>query len=528
MRTRIIRHHQNTPPVVGEFGLPTRPFPVQAKARQSPSPEKDAREIKQQPQSTPSPGASFSRVQVSGDRWQPGHPGSGLPLPEAVRKKMEIAFRADFSDVRIHQGPDAESLSALAFTQARDIHFAPGHYNPSSREGQRIIAHELTHVMQQRAGKVAVPEGQDVALNSDPTLEAEADALGSRAAEGEPVNVPSIRPGGESPTYRAVGGPIQGMQEPMDNGGGRGGRKKKSRDEEEENEPPTSVSRFPNYGTFSAPPPSVPTSYHSDLPVEEDVSAIESPSPSPSPQFSEAEQRALQAMEFGRRVGKVTEYTGSNPLKSETYSQLRPSVKQREYEETQPLLPESDELQKWRVRDLGKETGKLVLGKAVDKLSGLPVSGSVDTLSTASTAVQVGHTLPRGGYEEIPDAPEIENANAVISRRLKKQGTSKATSVGGGLLGATIGSLFGPVGTFLGGFFGGKAASKATDKVLGTENEDSNAHAAVLTLHQRAREGDGSAFATLLSLGIDEDTIKASDGWKAAMDQLGLSGHHLV
>jgi hypothetical protein len=130
-----------------------------------------------------------------------------------VRKKMEIAFRADFSDVRIHQGPDAESLSALAFTQGRDIHFAPGHYNPSSREGQRIIAHELTHVMQQRAGKVAVPEGQDVALNSDPTLEAEADALGSRAAEGEPVNVPGIRSGGESPTHRA-GGPILGYARP--------------------------------------------------------------------------------------------------------------------------------------------------------------------------------------------------------------------------------------------------------------------------------------------------------------------------
>jgi hypothetical protein len=234
-------------------------------------------------------------------------------------------------------------------------------------------------------------------------------------------------------------------------------------------------------------------------------------------------------MEFGRRVGKVTEYTSLNPLKSETYSQLRPSVKGQDYEETQPLLPESDELQKWRVRDLGKETGKLVLGKALDKLSGLPVSVSVDTLSTASTAVQVGHTLPRGGHEEIPDAPEIENANAVISRRLKKQSASKATSVGGGVLGATLGSLIAPgLGTVAGGILGGKVSSKATDKVLGTESEDSDAHAAVLTLHQRAREGDGSAFATLLSLGIDEDTIKASDGWKAAMDQLGLSGHHLV
>lgn len=106
----------------------------------------------------------------------------GQPLPPHVRQKMEAFFKTNFSDVRVHVGPQASSIGALAFTQGSHIHFAPGHYNPSSPQGQAIIGHELAHVMQQRSGRVRNPFGSGVAVVQDRRLEAEADVLGMRAA----------------------------------------------------------------------------------------------------------------------------------------------------------------------------------------------------------------------------------------------------------------------------------------------------------------------------------------------------------
>lgn len=107
----------------------------------------------------------------------------GWPLPRGVREKMETAMGANFSDVRIHVGPEAASIGAIAFTWGSDIHFAPGQYNPHTPHGQFLIGHELTHVVQQRAGRVANPFGSGVAVVQDHALEAEADRLGKLAAQ---------------------------------------------------------------------------------------------------------------------------------------------------------------------------------------------------------------------------------------------------------------------------------------------------------------------------------------------------------
>ena len=72
----------------------------------------------------------------------------GWILPKEVQTKMEAALGADFSDVRIHVGPEVASIGAIAFTWGSDIHFAPGHYNPHSMQGQQLLGHELTHVLQ--------------------------------------------------------------------------------------------------------------------------------------------------------------------------------------------------------------------------------------------------------------------------------------------------------------------------------------------------------------------------------------------
>jgi hypothetical protein len=107
---------------------------------------------------------------------------SGQRLPESVQKKMESFFGTDFSDVRVHVGPEASSIGALAFTYGSDLYFAQGQYDPQSPHGQRLIGHELTHVVQQRAGRVRNPFGSGVAVVQDPGMEAEAERMGVRVA----------------------------------------------------------------------------------------------------------------------------------------------------------------------------------------------------------------------------------------------------------------------------------------------------------------------------------------------------------
>jgi hypothetical protein len=79
--------------------------------------------------------------------------GSGRPMHEPVRRQMESAFGADFSGVRIHEGPRSAELNnriqAKAFTVGSDIHFRDGAPDTSTSSGQHLLAHELTHTIQQ-------------------------------------------------------------------------------------------------------------------------------------------------------------------------------------------------------------------------------------------------------------------------------------------------------------------------------------------------------------------------------------------
>lgn len=119
----------------------------------------------------------------------PAPSGGGSPLPAEVRARMERAFGADFSAVRIHQGEHAASIGARAYTRGTDIHFAPGTYDPSSAAGQELLGHELAHVVQQSQGRVAATvQKKGVAINDDASLEHEADQLGARAARGEAIH----------------------------------------------------------------------------------------------------------------------------------------------------------------------------------------------------------------------------------------------------------------------------------------------------------------------------------------------------
>jgi hypothetical protein len=79
--------------------------------------------------------------------------GAGMPLDAASRSYFEPRFGHDFGHVRVHAGPRAAaaaaSVQARAFTIGRDVVFAAGEHNPESEVGKRLLAHELTHVLQQ-------------------------------------------------------------------------------------------------------------------------------------------------------------------------------------------------------------------------------------------------------------------------------------------------------------------------------------------------------------------------------------------
>jgi hypothetical protein len=107
---------------------------------------------------------------------QDAKPG-GRPLPDKVRAPMERAFGTDFSGVRVHTGPQAEtlnrSMSARAFTAGQDIFFSQGEYRPESARGAEILAHELTHVVQQNGGAIGrEPTDEDEQAGSEPDVQA--------------------------------------------------------------------------------------------------------------------------------------------------------------------------------------------------------------------------------------------------------------------------------------------------------------------------------------------------------------------
>ncbi|MCT7997461.1 eCIS core domain-containing protein [Laspinema olomoucense] len=80
--------------------------------------------------------------------------GGGQPLSPSLREPMEREFGADFGGVRVHTGAQADALSrsiqAKAFTTGQDVFFRQGAYEPCSSGGQELLAHELTHVVQQQ------------------------------------------------------------------------------------------------------------------------------------------------------------------------------------------------------------------------------------------------------------------------------------------------------------------------------------------------------------------------------------------
>jgi hypothetical protein len=110
--------------------------------------------------------------------------GGGHPLEGGVRQRMQSAFGADFSGVRVHSGFAAQEasdrLEARAFTIGTDIAFGPGEYQPGTPVGDALIAHELAHVVQQQSSDVdGAPMAKGEAQSSALEEEADVSAVGA-------------------------------------------------------------------------------------------------------------------------------------------------------------------------------------------------------------------------------------------------------------------------------------------------------------------------------------------------------------
>ena len=120
---------------------------------------------------------------------------AGQPLDGATRSFMESRFGHDFSGVRVHTDASAQesarAVNALAYTVGRDVVFGSGQYAPRTKEGRRLIAHELTHTLQQSSATALQKESLAVAP-ADDAGEREAEQFAAQVEFATPAHRPSV------------------------------------------------------------------------------------------------------------------------------------------------------------------------------------------------------------------------------------------------------------------------------------------------------------------------------------------------
>ena len=117
----------------------------------------------------------------------------GEPLDAASRTFMESRFGHDFSRVRVHTNTraaeSAQAVQSLAYTVGRDVVFGSGQYAPGTSTGRRLLAHELTHVIQQGDGRLASSGIQMAGHEADEHFEREADRVAHAVVQGGTAGV---------------------------------------------------------------------------------------------------------------------------------------------------------------------------------------------------------------------------------------------------------------------------------------------------------------------------------------------------
>ena len=121
----------------------------------------------------------------------------GQPLDAGARHRMEAGFGHDFSNVRIHTGPlaaeSANSIAAAAYTTGHHIVFGAGVYTPGTAAGAHTLAHELAHVVQQRASGTSGPQRRTADIGpAHDVWEQSADAAAHAVMSPGGVHAPAL------------------------------------------------------------------------------------------------------------------------------------------------------------------------------------------------------------------------------------------------------------------------------------------------------------------------------------------------
>jgi hypothetical protein len=121
---------------------------------------------------------------------------SGTPLSNDIKSPMEYYFNSDFTNVKVHTDSNADSmnkdLKSHAFTHKNHIYFGRNKYNTNSTEGKKLIAHELTHVIQQKAAKSSLDLSKPKLVKSKYQSEIEADNIANQVSSDHIVNKKKI------------------------------------------------------------------------------------------------------------------------------------------------------------------------------------------------------------------------------------------------------------------------------------------------------------------------------------------------
>jgi hypothetical protein len=141
---------------------------------------------------------------------------SGQPLDRPTRQFMEGRMGQDFGDVRVHTdasaSDSARSVNAQAYTVGNDIVFQSGTYAPDSDAGRHVLAHELTHVVQQRSGPVEgtpAPGGIKISHPSDSFEQAAERNAGEVMSQTPPPPVAEAPAAAPAPVQRMEETPVQ-------------------------------------------------------------------------------------------------------------------------------------------------------------------------------------------------------------------------------------------------------------------------------------------------------------------------------
>jgi hypothetical protein len=153
--------------------------------------------------------------------------GAGAPLPASVRHQMEPKLGASLDGVRVHTDGESartsQDLGARAFTVGSDVHFNAGEFNPGTKEGDRLLAHELTHVIQgQKSGvrRKEISEGEGGI---------EGDKAKSTGESGDDESLEVSEPG--DPAEKEADATGDDVAEDLHEGGDESGREEKKIDQ---------------------------------------------------------------------------------------------------------------------------------------------------------------------------------------------------------------------------------------------------------------------------------------------------------